>query len=292
MSDKEGDLEENSLLFDSNCETSDNISIGSSNGAISMVQENQSYATKKIEILKVSGEKVKCEYKFLHDGSTRNMSSYFQDKHNLYENKNKIQSNICSDDALNSSDSDSSVNVANSEKPILRNIAEIKTSGSYYTTLSIIYSLIEALKFIFAKFEISSNTPNNEQESSDDNSDDSENNTSDLTNDSFQNTHLIKSMWHIIYNSLFDYWNKPLMVGLLATLLDPQLKTLFSWDQKTQKKAKAELARQFKDIATSNYEQTTSIYTISSNSNNIRCNHLHSLIFGTSTSTDTTSNPC
>ncbi|CAG8727217.1 12377_t:CDS:1, partial [Dentiscutata erythropus] len=57
--------------------------------------------------------------------------------------------------------------------------------------------------------------------SSNDNSNDSENDTSDLTNDSSQNTHLIKSMHHIIYNSLFDYWNEPLMVSLLATLLDP-----------------------------------------------------------------------
>ncbi|CAG8809207.1 4681_t:CDS:1, partial [Gigaspora rosea] len=46
--DNESYLNENSLVFDSNCETSDNISIGSSNGAVSIVsQENQSHATKK-----------------------------------------------------------------------------------------------------------------------------------------------------------------------------------------------------------------------------------------------------
>ncbi|CAG8785746.1 20983_t:CDS:2, partial [Gigaspora rosea] len=44
--------------------------------------------------------------------------------------------------------------------------------------------------------------------SSDDDSDDSEFDTSDLTNDSSQ---IIKSIHHTIYNSLFDYWNKPLM---------------------------------------------------------------------------------
>ncbi|CAG8622591.1 11955_t:CDS:2 [Cetraspora pellucida] len=55
------------------------------------------------------------------------------------------------------------------------------------------------------------------------------------------------------------------MVGLLATLLDPQLKTLSSCDQKTQEKAKAD--------------------------NNIRHNRLYSSIFGMSTSTYTASNP-
>ncbi|CAG8775338.1 20725_t:CDS:2, partial [Gigaspora rosea] len=105
--------------------------------------------------------------------------------------------------------------------------------------------------------------------SSDDYSDDSENDTSELTNDSSQNTpHLIKSMRHIIYNSLFDYWNEPIM-----------LKTLSNWDPNTQERAKAELTHQFKNIATPDREQTTSIYTTSSNSNNIRRNCLHSSIF-------------
>ncbi|CAG8839126.1 17053_t:CDS:1, partial [Gigaspora margarita] len=42
--------------------------------------------------------------------------------------------------------------------------------------------------------------------------DDSDNlvfDTSDLTNDFSQ---IIKSIYYTIYNSLFDYWNKPLMV--------------------------------------------------------------------------------
>ncbi|RIB02364.1 hypothetical protein C2G38_2228030 [Gigaspora rosea] len=105
------------------------------------------------------------------------------------------------------------------------------------------------------------NTPNfRHEESLDDDSDDSEFDTSDLTDDSFQ---IIKSICHTIYNSLFDYWNKPLMIGLLASLLDSRLKTLSSWDEETQERAKAELTQQFKNIAT---EQTTaSIYTTSSN---------------------------
>ncbi|CAG8660329.1 75_t:CDS:2 [Dentiscutata erythropus] len=174
MSNKESNLEEDSLLFDSNCETSDNISIGSSNRAVLIVQENQPHVTKK--------------------------------------------------------------------------------------------------------------------KSLDDDSDDSENDTLELTNDSSQNTYLIKSMCQIIYNSLFNYWNKPLMIGLLATLLDLWPKMLSCWDLKTQERAKAELTHQFKNIATSNHKQTISIYTTSSNSNNICHNYLHFSIFGISTSTYTDSN--
>ncbi|CAG8654737.1 7373_t:CDS:2, partial [Racocetra fulgida] len=129
MSDNESDLHEDSLVFDSNCETSDNISIGSSSGTVSVVsQENQSRATKK-------------------------------------------------------------------------------------------------------------NTPNfHHEESSDDDSDDSEFDTSELTDNSSQ---------------------------------------IINWDEETQERVKAELTYQFKNIATSNYEQTTaSIYTTSSNSNNLHHNHL------------------
>ncbi|CAG8768094.1 23474_t:CDS:2, partial [Racocetra persica] len=80
MSDKKSDLSsEDSFLSD---EASDNISVGSSSEAASIISlENQSHVTKKI----------KCDHKFLHDNSIRNMSSHLQDKHNLYENKNKNQ---------------------------------------------------------------------------------------------------------------------------------------------------------------------------------------------------------
>ncbi|CAG8774668.1 4041_t:CDS:2, partial [Dentiscutata erythropus] len=73
-----------------------------------------------------------------------------------------IQSNICPDDALNSGDSDLSVNVANSEKPILHNIAKIKTrwNSKYYSWKQL---LKLPLKFTFAEFEILSDTPNDEQ---------------------------------------------------------------------------------------------------------------------------------
>ncbi|CAG8824821.1 39949_t:CDS:2, partial [Gigaspora margarita] len=120
--------------------------------------------------------------------------------------------------------------------------------GSHYATLSIIYPLIEVLKFTFAEFKMTSDDQDDEQDTPnfrheellDDNSNNLENDTSELTNNSSQNTsYLIKSMHYIIYNSLFDYWNKPIMVGLLAMLLDLWLKMLSNWDPNTQKRAKA-----------------------------------------------------
>ncbi|CAG8854264.1 8532_t:CDS:2, partial [Gigaspora margarita] len=79
--------------------------------------------------------------------------------------------------------------------------------------------------------------------SSDDDRDDLKFDASDLTDDSSQ---IIKSMCYTIYNSLFDYWNKLLIV-----------------DEETQERAKAKLTHQFKNIAT---EQTiVSTYTTSSN---------------------------
>ena len=50
-------------------------------------------------------------------------------------------------------------------------------------------------------------------------------------------------MKQTIYDSLFMYWNQPIMIGLLASLLDPRLKTLSNWDEETQNSAKEELRR-------------------------------------------------
>ncbi|CAG8743474.1 5660_t:CDS:2, partial [Racocetra persica] len=111
-------------------------------------------------------------------------------------------------------------------------------SGSQYATLSIIYSLIEALKYIFVEFDITSDAQNNKQnkpnfcheELSDDDSDNLEFDTSELTVDSSQ------------------------IINLLASLLNSRLRTLSNWDEETQERAKAKLTHQFKNIATSNYE--------------------------------------
>ncbi|CAG8754076.1 14591_t:CDS:2, partial [Racocetra fulgida] len=168
------------------------------------------------------------------------------------------QSQSNATDTLNSGDSDSnslsSVNiVTGSEKSILYNIADIKTRWN-----SKYHSWKRLLKLHVPNFR--------HEESSDDDSDDSEYDRSESTNDSSPNTNTIKLMRHTIYNSLFDYWNELLMVGLLASLLDP-------WNEEAQKKAKTELTHQFKNITDSNYEQTTtSIYTTSSGDSNIRRN--------------------
>ncbi|CAG8784491.1 14440_t:CDS:2, partial [Racocetra fulgida] len=75
-----------------------------------------------------------------------------------------------------------------------------------------------------------------------DNSDD------EITNIASQNTNqnhttqaILKTLQHTIYDSLFDYWGEPLMPGLLATLLDPRLKTLANWSNDIQDMAKKEL---------------------------------------------------
>ncbi|CAG8453695.1 13716_t:CDS:2, partial [Cetraspora pellucida] len=109
MSDKEDVLED--LFFDSNCKTSDNISIGSSNRAVSTVQENQPYATKKS--------------KLVH----RQKYAKFNDQADGQKLKKLL----------------------------------LLSYESYYATLSIIYPLIEALKFIFAEFKILNDAQDDEQ---------------------------------------------------------------------------------------------------------------------------------
>ncbi|CAG8701919.1 11942_t:CDS:2, partial [Gigaspora rosea] len=61
--------------------------------------------------------------------------------------------------------------------------------------------------------------------------------TTNPADGSSQNFLIIRSMCHIIYNSLFDYWDK-LMNGLLASLLDSQLKTLLTGMKKLVKELK------------------------------------------------------
>ncbi|CAG8800038.1 14252_t:CDS:2, partial [Gigaspora margarita] len=136
--------------------------------------------------------------------------------------------------------------------------------GSKYATLSIIYPLIQALKYTFAGCEMEYYVSNDEQDtsnfcykkSSDDDSEDSEldvpKSPVNLANNSLSNTQIIKTMQNIIYDSLFEYWDEPKMIGLLVSLLDPRLKTLSCWDEETQERAKAELTHQFVTLVSSN----------------------------------------
>ncbi|CAG8841534.1 31892_t:CDS:2, partial [Gigaspora margarita] len=162
---------------------------------------------------------------------------------------------------------------------------------------------LRPLKYTFAGCEMEYYVSNDEQdtsnfrheESSDDDSEDSEldvpKSPVNLADDSLSNTQDIKTIQNIIYDSLFEYWYKPKMIGLLASLLDPRLKTLSCWDEETQERAKAELIHQFVTLVSSNSEQTTSMHINSKNYNNIRHSHLHSLIFGVSTTNNTTPGP-
>src|SRR6266498_1025398 len=70
---------------------------------------------------------------------------------------------------------------------------------------------------------------------------------------------VLKIMKRTIYDSLFIYWNEPIMIGLLASLLDPRLKTLSNWDEETCNKAKAELMHQFEELINSNSAQSSSL---------------------------------
>ncbi|CAG8773837.1 18582_t:CDS:2, partial [Gigaspora rosea] len=189
----------------------------------------------------------------------------------LDEAQQQIQSNIDSTNVSNSDNSDSngsqSENAINSEQPVLRNIAEV-----------------------------ASDEQNEEQESSYDDSEDLEYDiseplshhdtvaTTNPADGSLQNSLIIRSMRDIIYNSLFDYWDKPIMVGLLASLLDPWLKTLSNWDEETRERAKEELKYQF-----SNCKQTIALeHTVTSKNINTHHNRLHSSNFGSSISRNTT----
>ncbi|CAG8802684.1 121_t:CDS:2, partial [Gigaspora margarita] len=111
------------------------------------------------------------------------------------------------------------------------------------------------------------------KESSNDNSDDSDldvpKSPVNLDSDFVPNTQVTKTIRHIIYDSLFEYWNEPIMIGLLASLLDPYLKTLSSWDEETQEKAKAELKHQFETLISSNNNLTASMYANSKNNKSI-----------------------
>ncbi|CAG8739064.1 24374_t:CDS:2, partial [Racocetra persica] len=100
---------------------------------------------------------------------------------------------------------------------------------------------------------------------------------------------ILGTLKHTIYNSLFDYWSEPIIVGLLALLLDPQLKTLASWSDEIQEIAKNELIHQFKKLTELN--STSSNHTTNMlNNNNFYRSHLYSSIFGISNRNSTASN--
>ena len=91
---------------------------------------------------------------------------------------------------------------------------------------------------------------------------------------------VLKIMKRTIYNSLFTYWNEPIIIGLLASLLDPRLKTLSNWDDETCNKAKTELMCQFKELIDSNLTQLSSSGSLNQQQSSLHHSRLHSSIFG------------
>ncbi|CAG8830552.1 40030_t:CDS:2, partial [Gigaspora margarita] len=165
-------------------------------------------------------------------------------------------------------------------------VAELleEITSHFRASYNISISSGSAFKFIFASAKVGYNNSDDEQTYhevlSGDDSDNLESDNSNslmhyyqisviatstnLVSNFLSNTQIVKTIRHIIYDSLFEYWNKPKMVGLLAMLLDLHLKTLSNWNEKTQEKAKPKLLNQFKSLILSNYEQTP-IYSYSTN---------------------------
>ncbi|CAB5295927.1 unnamed protein product [Rhizophagus irregularis] len=206
-----------------------------------------------------------------------------------------------SDNSNDDSDDDDGMN----EQPF--EDATIYFSGTSYATLSIIYPLIQVLKFKYAEnnevnddnLELEQDASNFQHEESDkesDLSDSDEEDNSKLDTPEQSTTHyhqirskaaaastiqlaqdILKIMKQTIYNSLFVYWNEPIMIGLLASLLDPCLKTLSNWDEETRNKAKIELMHQFKELIDLNLIQSSPSGSLSQQRHH---SQLHSFIFG------------
>ncbi|CAG8607966.1 9266_t:CDS:2 [Dentiscutata erythropus] len=104
---------------------------------------------------------------------------------------------------------------------------------------------------------------------------------------------ILKTLQHIIYNSLFDYWGESLIPGLLATLLDFRLKILANWSNNIQDMAKKELTHQFKELINFNSMNisTDSIVLNAPENNNFRHNRLYLSIFSMANTSNTTLSP-
>ncbi|CAG8822076.1 570_t:CDS:1, partial [Racocetra fulgida] len=120
MNDDNNDFDESSEGYVSNeqNEISDNVSISSSSNA-SIFNKSQSQVKKikskkrrrtylkpswvwhyfkvsedgiydecQVQVMNFQNESIKCDYKFIHDGSTGNMGNHLRNRHNLSENQN------------------------------------------------------------------------------------------------------------------------------------------------------------------------------------------------------------
>ena len=85
-----------------------------------------------------------------------------------------------------------------------------------------------------------------------------------------------------IYDSLFYYWDQPSIISLLATILDPRLKSLSNFNDDIQKKVKEELKSQLLNLI--NIQGTTLISNSNTTTSDFQHGRLHISIFGTNTS--------
>ncbi|CAG8838677.1 40686_t:CDS:2, partial [Gigaspora margarita] len=120
------------------------------------------------------------------------------------------------------------------------------------------------LKYTFANVEITDDILNEEKHTPSFHYKESSNNDSNKSDfeisKTLTNNHQIDSnkvtSTNSLNNLLQNAQNEPVMTGLLAFLLDLHLKTLSSWNEKTQEEAKAELTHQFELLIATNLEQT------------------------------------
>ncbi|CAG8642829.1 18648_t:CDS:2, partial [Acaulospora morrowiae] len=175
------------------------------------------------------------------------------------------------------------------------NCASEYFSAGRYPTIAFIHPLMEPMKFHYAQSaNFDENGYENEEvynfdsESEDSSENDlvvateSQPNTQSLNNQENQlesdSKSIIKEIQTIIYNSLFEYWNCPSKICLLATLLDPLLKEMSFASDKICNDTIHECQKQLYQLI----QPPTVEHTTSSNSTTLSFNNMFAnVIFGT-----------
>lgn len=78
---------------------------------------------------------------------------------------------------------------------------------------------------------------------------------------------IINSVKSAIYDALFDYWNVPPNLALLASLLDPRSKTMYGWPIDLQETAKSLLKAEYEKFKELEVEPIDEFYNQQSNQN-------------------------
>ncbi|CAG8516550.1 4769_t:CDS:2, partial [Cetraspora pellucida] len=160
-------------------------------------------------------------------------------------------------------------------------------SSGKYPTIASIHPLMEAMKAHYAKNIDINEYDNNDNEEipnydSESDSSDEEEEESDISSDAQENQSdnselIVKDTQTIIYNSLFEYWDRPSQICLLSTLLDPQLKEMAFTNEEARKNTIDECRYQLRHYINVASEESI----ISSSSINLSSNNMFKdLIFG------------